>query len=135
MTPEVALSHLFFHCCFKDNVVTENEIKAVSEKLVAVGLNKELNFKDEVVQYRNYRNSIKDESAYIENLISSLRPTNSLALYAACLELCLSDELLQLEEEKLLQRLATALDLEDEEQTICKKLMIQRKIVETGNVY
>jgi len=133
--PDEALSHLFFHCCFRDGTITENEIKTVSEKLVAAGLNKQLNFKDEVVRYRAYRNEIINEDAYIESLVQAIKPVNSLALYSTCIELCLSDGLLQQEEESLLQILAASLHLTDQEKAISKKIMVQRKLVETGKVY
>ncbi|HUP11001.1 MAG TPA: TerB family tellurite resistance protein, partial [Niastella sp.] len=125
----------FFHCCFKDGTVTEGEIKAVSEKLVAAGLNKALNFTDEVVRYKAYRKEITNEASYIKDLVSVINPVNSLALYASCLELCLSDGLLQTEEEQFLQILADALQLETSEAATCKKLMIQRKVVESEKVY
>lgn len=111
------------------------EIKAVSEKLVAAGLNNELNFKDEVIRYQSYRNKITDEAAYLRKLISTMRPVNGLALYSFCIELCLSDGLLQAAEEQLLQNIATALGLEESEKDICKKLMVQRKVVETEKVF
>lgn len=113
----------------------QSEIKAVSEKLVAAGLNADLNFKDEVIRYQSYRKEIQNDTAYIENLIAVIRPANTLALYSYCIELCLSDGLLQTEEEMLLQTLATALDLDEAEQAICKKLMVQRKVVETEKVF
>ena len=134
-SPQQALSHLFFHCCFKDGVITKDEIKVVSEKLVAAGLNANLNFKDEVVRYQSYRPEITDEQQYLNNLVSCIRPTNELALFSYCVELCLGDGLLQAEEEALLQKLATALDLTESEQTICTKLMVQRKVVETEKVF
>src|SRR5437879_3228864 len=101
-TPEEALCHLFFHCCFKDGKMTATEIETVSEKLVAAGLNRELNFKDEIIRYQSYRNEITDEPAYIKNLIAHIHPTNDLALFSFCVELCISDGLLQAEEEPLL---------------------------------
>jgi uncharacterized tellurite resistance protein B-like protein len=134
-TPQAALSHLFFHCCFKDGTVMESEIKMVSEKLVAAGLNTDLNFKDEVIRYQAYRNEIGDEAAYLQNLIAAIHPANELALYSYCIELCLSDGLLQAEEETMLQHLATALGLAEEERNLCKKLMVQRKVVETEKVF
>ena len=134
-TPDEALSHLFFHCCFKDNTITEAEIKAVSEKLVATGLNKELNFKDEVIRYRSYRNGITNEDAYLKDLINLIKPTHTLALYSYCVELCLSDGLLQTTEDGLLQKVATALDLETTEETITRNLMIQRKAVATQKLF
>jgi uncharacterized tellurite resistance protein B-like protein len=135
MTPEEALTHLFFHCCFRDGAFTEGELKVVSEKLVAAGLNKTLNFRDEVVKYKTYRSEITDEKAYVERLLSTIQPTNELALYSFCIELCLSDGLLQPEEERLLEVIATALPLETAEAEVCKRLMVQRKVVETQKLF
>ncbi len=134
-SPEEAITHLFFHCCFKDGTVTENEIKTISEKLVAAGLNKQLNFRDEVVRYKANRKTLTDEAAYLEELLSRIQPANELALYSFCVELCLSDGLLQAEEELLLQKLAAALHLDAAEEKACNKLMIQRKVVETEKVF
>jgi len=134
-TPHEALSHLFFHVCFKDGKITDSEIDVVSDKLIAAGLNEDLNFKDEVIRYRSYRNEITDETAYLEALIARIHPTNELALFSFCVELCLSDGLLQPEEEALLQKLATVLDLDEGEQRTCTKLMVQRKVVETEKVF
>lgn len=134
-TPHEALSHLFFHFCFKDGKFTDSEIDTVSEKLIAAGVNEDVNFKNVVVQYRAYRNEITDEAAYVNDLVAHIHPTNELALFSYCVELCLSDGLLQPEEEALLQKLATALDLTDEEQQVCTRLMVQRKVVETEKVF
>jgi uncharacterized tellurite resistance protein B-like protein len=134
-SPEQAVTHLFFHCCYKDGAVTENEIKAVSEKLVVTGLNKELNFHDEIVQYKTYRKSLTDEAAYLENLVARIQPANELALYSYCVELCLSDGLLQAEEELLLKKIATALQLNAAEESACNKLLIQRRVVEMEKVF
>jgi uncharacterized tellurite resistance protein B-like protein len=134
LTPEQAVSHLFFHCCFRDGHVAQDEIKAVSGKLVAIGLNADLNFTDEVRRYQTYR-PIKDEAVYLDELIACIRPANGLALYSYCLELCLSDGLLKSEEETLLQNLGRTLDLDETEQAVCKKLMVQRKVVDTEKVF
>jgi uncharacterized tellurite resistance protein B-like protein len=134
-TPDVALSHLFFHCCFKDGTVTKDEIKVVSEKLVASGLNADLNFKDEVIRYQSYLNDIGDEAAYLQKLVAVIHPTNELALFSYCIELCLSDGVLQPEEEIMLQKLATALDIDESEQRVCNRLMVQRRVVEIENVF
>src|SRR4051812_6767514 len=134
-TPHEALSHLFFHVCFKDGKITDSEIDAVSDKLIAAGLNEDLNFKDEVIRYRSYREDITDEAAYLKDLIARIHPTNELALFSICVELCLSDGLLQPEEEAMLQKLATALDMEEAEQQICTRLMVQRRVVETEKVF
>jgi hypothetical protein len=134
-TPERALSHLFFHCCFRDGQITKPEIKVVSEKLVALGLNADLNFTNEVEGYQSYRAEIRDEQGYLKDLITRIHPTNELALFSYCVELCLSDGLLQTEEDTLLHNLGTTLELEETEQATCKKLMVQRKVVETEQVF
>lgn len=134
-TPEQALSHLFFHCCFRDGQITKDEIKIVSEKLVGTGLNANLNFKDEVQRYQSYYPEIKNEEAYLDKLVSCIHPANELALFSYCVELCLGDGLLQTGEETLLQNLGAALGLDETEQAVCRKLMVQRKVVETENVF
>ncbi len=130
-TQEEALTHLYFHCCFRDGKFTDEEIKAVSGKLVAIGLNKELNFKDEIVKYKSYRNGIDDERQYLCYLMQILMPVNNLALFSYCIELCLSDEKLGATEEALLSKIGDVLEIDETEQAITKKLLVQRKIVET----
>jgi len=133
-TPEEALCHLFFHCCFRDGKMTEKEIDVVSEKLVTIGLNRELNFKNEMIRYQSYRSEIDDEGMYVKKLVAQIHPKNELALFSFCIELCLGDGQLQAEEEALLHTLAAALDLDEETQRICTKLMVERKVVETEKV-
>jgi len=134
-TPDEAVSHLFFHCCFKDGQMTGNEIEVVSEKLVDAGLNKELDFKEEVLRYKSYRSEITDETTYINNLVAHIHPTNELALFSYCIELSLSDGTLQAAEETLLQTIGEALGIETDAQQTCIKLMVQRKVVETEKVF
>lgn len=133
--PDAALTHLFFHCCFKDGAFTGSEIKSVSDKLVGTGLNAELNFKDEVIRYKAYRPSITDEAAYLEYLIQVIRPINEMALFSYCVELCLSDTAIGPGEESLLERIGKALDLDTAGQEVIKKLMVQRKVVESQKVF
>jgi uncharacterized tellurite resistance protein B-like protein len=134
-TPEEAISHLFFHCCLQDGVYTDRELEALSDKMVLGGLNKKLNFKDEVVKYRAYYDDIKDDEAYIRFLIEFLKPGNTLALYSYCAELCLTDALLGPREGKLLRAIANALHLKDNEEAVCRTLMLQRKAVEMRKIF
>ena len=131
---EEALSHLYFHCCFKDDTFNNDELKAISDKLVAAGLHNNLSFKDEVVKYRTYRPELTNEKEYLQFLMQLIRPTNELALYSYCVELCLGDALLGQGEEALLNRIAEILDI-TEQQEVINKLMIQRKIVETQKLF
>src|SRR5437879_11838311 len=90
-TSDVALCHLFIHCCFKDGEFKKTEIDEAADKFVSLELHKELNFKNEIQNYKSYRNEIADEVKYLEYLIRLINPTNEAALYSHCLELCLSD--------------------------------------------
>jgi uncharacterized tellurite resistance protein B-like protein len=134
-TQEQALSHLFFHCCFKDGTFKDAELKNISDKLVTAGLHADLNFKEEVIAYQSYRNEITDEKDYLQFLIQLIRPTNELALFSYCLELCLSDSLLDSTEESLLTNLAAVLEIEEAEKNTTQKLMVQRNIVENQKLY
>ena len=134
-TQDQALCHLFFHCILKDGELADTELDNISGKLVAVGLNKDLNFKREMITYREYRDSIADEQEYLQFLIEQINPVNELALYTWCAELLLSDNVLTEEEEALLKHLGDALGIDDQEQAVAKKIMIQRKVVETEKIF
>lgn len=130
-----ALAHLFFHCCLKDKELADAELEVVSTKLVAAGLNKTLNFKDEIVKYREYSAEITNETEYLQYLVEQINPANELALFSYCAELVLSDDILAPEEETLLNNIAETLGISHEEQDIVKRLMIQRKVVETDKLF
>jgi hypothetical protein len=134
-TQDQAVCHLFFHCCLKDGRFSESEIDAVSGQIVTAGLHGKLNFKDEVVKYRSYQSSITDDRAYISYLLQLIKPVNELALYDYCMNLCLGDDKLSLEEEKLLDIIAEALKIPGAEHSAIKKLAAQRKVVETEKVF
>lgn len=130
-----ALCHLFFHCVLKDGKLADKELDNVADKLVAVGLNKELNFKNEIINYQGYQADVTDEQEYLQFLIEQINPVNELALYTYCAELLLSDNVLTEEEEILLKHLGDALGIDDHEQAVAKKIMIQRKVVETEKIF
>lgn len=133
--PDKALSHLFLHCCFKDGKFTEAEIDDISAKFVALSLHKDLNFKQELQEYRTYKDLIDNETSYLQHLIKLINPTNEAALYSYCLELALSDASLDVSEKKLFDTLGTILELTGEEQNTIQKLMVQRKVVETNRFF
>src|SRR4051812_18444740 len=133
--PDAALCHLFIHCCFKDGEFKQMEIDLAADKFVLLELHKELNFKNEIRNYNSYRNAIKDEAKYLEYLIKLINPTNESALYSHCLELCLSDVQLDALEDKLFDILGNILQLTEAEQSIIKKLMIQREVVKTNKFF
>lgn len=132
---EEALCHLFLHCCFKDGSFTTEEIDEVSEKFASLEMQKDLNFKDELIKYRSYRGNITDEPAYIAELIKAINPFNSLALYSYCVELGLSDNALELPELNLLKIIASVLEIDEQQQETVQKLMVQRKVVETQKFF
>ena len=128
-TTDKALCHLFLHCLYKDGKVTDAELDNVSAKFALLGLNKELNFKDEVIAYKSYRTGIGSESKYIQDLISQINPTNELALFSYCLELGLSDSALESSEKSLLDTIGDVLSIDAASQDAVQKLMIQRQLV------
>lgn len=133
--PEQALCHLFLHCCYKDGSFTTEEIDEVSEKFTQLGMHKEMNFKDELVHYRSYRQTITDEKSYIEELIKQINPFNELALYSYCVELGLSDNALEFTEQSLLKCIAEVLNIDEQQQDVIQKLMVQRKVVQTQKFF
>jgi hypothetical protein len=134
-TQDEAICHLFFHCCFKDDRFTETEIDAVSELLVRAGFHGRLNFKDEIIKYRSYDTTITNDAAYVRYLVQLIRPANELALYSYCVELCLGDAELSLQEEQLLNIIAAELSIPAEEQMVIKKVVAERKVVEEQKLF
>lgn len=128
-TPDKALCHLFLHCCYVDGTFTEAELDAVSTKFAHLRMNNDLNFKDELIAYKSYRNNITDERQYIQDLIAQINPTSELALFSYCVELGVSDSSLDFLEKDLIDVIGDALHLEKEEQETIQKLMIQRQLV------
>lgn len=124
-----ALCHLLFHCCLKDGRFEKGEIDKVSDIFIQFDLQHELNFKKEVIKYRQYAPSITDDKEFIDYLLKLIMPVNELALFSWCVELTLSDNNLSLEEEVLLDKVGAALEINREEIDVIKKLMIQRSIV------
>ncbi len=134
-TQEEAITHLFFHCCLKDGEYTTDELNALSDRIVRSGLNKNMNFKDEMQKYKAYYRNISDDEAYLDFLVQTIRPTNELALFSYCVELCLSDAQFAIQEEALLKRIAKALSIEETESAVILKMVLQRNIVETQKLF
>lgn len=134
-TTETAVCHLFIHCCFKDDAFVEAEVDEVAEKFVTLDMHKDLNFKEEVKNYKLYKANITDEKAYLEYLIKLISPSNEAALYSYCLELGVSDAALDPSEKKLFETLGNILGLTVEEQSIIQKLMVQREVVKTNKFF
>lgn len=133
-TQNQAICHLFFHCCMKDGRFEDAELNQVSEKMVLLGLNKELDFKKEVISYQQYRPLLNDEKSYIQHLIELINPVNDLALFSYCVELMVSDGLLELTEESLSTNIAQTLNMEEAAKQTIVKLVLQRKVIETDKI-
>ena len=133
--PEEGLTHLFYYCCMKDGVFKESELDNISAKLVSVHLHKKLNFKDEMQKFKEYRNQVTDEKAYLHYLISLIKPVSELALFSWCVELCVSDADLSLEEASLLDNIAAELKITPGEKDTVQKLMVQRRVVEMEKIF
>ena len=134
-TTDKAVCHLFIHCCFKDDAFVEAEVDEVAAKFVALDLHKNLNFKEEVKNYKSYKASVVDEKEYLQYLIKLINPANEAALYSYCLELGVSDSALDQSEKKLFETLGNILGLTEEEQSIIQKLMVQREVVRTNKFF
>lgn len=129
-----ALCHLYFHCALKDNMVTDAELDLLSARFVELGLQKNLNFKNEMMHYRAYQSSITDEKKYLDHLIKLIHPVNELALYSYCVELTFSDDTMDIMEEQLLGKIANILRVDEAQQHVVKDLIAQRKVVETQKI-
>ncbi|GGH82450.1 hypothetical protein HNQ91_005808 [Filimonas zeae] len=134
-TQEEAVSHLFIHCCYGNGRFTDEELDAISEKLVALKLHKDLNFKDEVKKYTSYTGNLGNEADYIGYLVSLIMPVNELALFSYCAELCISDSVIDITEEQLLLNLGNALAIKAEDQAVIQKLAVQRYLVFTQKYF
>lgn len=132
---EEGLTHLFYHCCMKDGSFKDKELDNISAKLVSLDLQKKLNFRDEMSKYKSYKNTITDEKAYLQYLIGLIKPVNELALFSWCVELCVSDGNLSIEEEHLLNTISTELKIDPVEKNVAQKLMVQRKVVENEKLF
>ena len=133
-TPDVAVSHLFLHCCLKDGSFQDDELQLISARVTSLGLHENINFKKEVIAYNYYKNDIADETAYIQYLVNVLTPVNELALYSYCMELFLANALFDTAEQKLAVILAEALNISAEEVATVQKLFLQRKVCESEHL-
>ncbi len=100
-----------------------------------MGLNKELNFKDELIDYKNYRLSITNEAEYIQAIVAQINPTSELALFSYCMELGLSDSSLEFVEKDLIDTIGDVLQIDKTEQDVIQKLMIQRQLVAVNKFF
>jgi hypothetical protein len=134
-TAEQALAHLFFHFCKNDGTFDKAEIDFIADKFVQMGIQHSLDLKEEVKKYQSYQADIKNDGVYLEWLIQLIHPVNTLALFSCCTEICLSDGLLSTTEEKLLDELGAALQIEVSNRQTTKQVMIERKAVELQKIF
>lgn len=130
-----ALSHLFFHYCYRDGDVSQQEVDFIAEKFVELGLQTTIDFKQEVMRYRTYRREITDDTEYLRSLILMINPVHARALYSYCLEVALSDGSLDLSEEQLLVQLAQVCEIPEDEQALINKVFIERAAVRSQKLF
>jgi uncharacterized tellurite resistance protein B-like protein len=118
----------------KDGNFQEAELNQISEKMVLLGLDKDLDFKKEVIKYQQYRPMVNDEKEYLRHIIELISPVNDLALLSYCTELMVSDGLLEMTEETLVENIANALHIDETSRKTITKLAMQRKVIETGKI-
>jgi hypothetical protein len=133
-TQNEAICHLFLHCCYKDGRFSHEEVDSVSAKFVDLQIHKDLNFKEELQHYKSYIAEVTNEDEYLSYIIKLINPVHDLALYSYCVELCLSDGLLSVEEESVLKKISTILDIGEEQSTV-DNLITQRKAVEIEKIF
>ena len=133
-TQDEAICHLFLHCCFKDGSFTQEEINTVASKFVDLQIHKDLDFKEELLHYKSYKENMGDENEYLQYLLKLINPVQNLALYSYCIELCLSDQQLSAEEESLLLKISALLNINDAK-NIIDTLFTQRKAVEIEKIF
>ena len=117
------------------DVLSANVIDATIEKGPKFAVWVKKNFKDEIKKYLSYKNVVTDEQAYLIYIIKLINPVHDYALYSYCVELELSDALLEQREEKLLENIAGILGIEQNFQYYTKKMMMQRKAVESCKIF
>jgi hypothetical protein len=115
-------------------VLSEAETDGLAERFVTLGLQKNMSFKNEMHAYKTYRNDIKDELLYLEWLVKLINPSNELALYSHCVELTVSDELMDESEEALVKNIAAVLKIDESKQQVIQRLFVERKVVETKKI-
>jgi uncharacterized tellurite resistance protein B-like protein len=133
MNSEQAICHLFFHIAMQDGKFDEPEVDFIAAKVVSLGLRPDIDFKKEVSEYLQSRNDWNDNQAYLEYIISSIKPVNMLALFSWCVEICLMDELITVAEEQLLIQLAEVLAISEEQHTTIVDLMVERKAADLNH--
>jgi uncharacterized tellurite resistance protein B-like protein len=133
-TQNEAICHLFLHCCYKDGKFSHEEVDSISAKFVDLQIHKDLNFKEELQHYKSYITDVTSEEEYLSYMIKLINPVHDLALYSYCVELCLSDGLLSTEEELLLKKISTVLEIGEEQSTV-DNLITQRKAVELEKIF
>ena len=119
----------------KDGKLNDAELDIAAEKIVRLGLHKNVDIKLETTRYREYRQSISDQSEFINFLISKISPVNNLAIYSYCVEMVMSDEEINISEDRLLKTIGESLQLTGEEQIIIQKLVAQKKVVEGEGLF
>jgi len=134
-TPDEALCHLFLHCCMKDGALKSEELDMAADRIVRLNIHRNVDIKTETRRYVEYLSSVSDQAEYINYLVRIITPVNSLALYSYCVELILSDEQIELTEDKLLSHIGNSLLLSKEEQHTVQKLIVQRRIIESDRIF
>jgi len=134
-TPDEAICHLFLHCSMKDGKLKEQELDLAADKIVRLNIHKNVDVKLETRRYVEYQSSISDQNEYLQFLVRTITPVNSLALFSYCVELILGDDQIQPGEETLLSAIGNALQVTAEEHQVVQKLLVQRKIVETQKIF
>lgn len=108
-TTEQAVVHLLLYCAHRDNVFLQSEYVSLGNVLRALNADKQINLTDEIENYYAYHANIGDEHLYLSFLVRQIGSSNRLSLYWHCVQLAHTDDMVSLQEETLLTKIARLL--------------------------
>lgn len=110
-TTEQAVVHLLLHCAHRDQVFLQSEYVALGKVITSLHADRHINLTEEIEAYYAYHPHIEDEYVYLSFLVRKIGSSNRLSLYWHCLQLIHTDDVLALQEETLLSKIAKLLYL------------------------
>lgn len=130
-----SLARLFYHISNADGHFGRNEIEFIADLFVRLDLKENVDFKQEVLRYKDDASLRLSDKAYLSSLLADIRPVNLHAFFSWAVEIALCDGLLSAAEEKLLDDLAGLLPIPLSESAIIKKIFIERRVAEENGIF
>lgn len=108
-TTEQAVVHLLLYCAHRDHIFLQSEYVSLGNVIKALNAERHINLTHEIENFYAYCSDIADENLYLSFLVQKIGSTNRLSLYWHCLQLVHTDDVLALQEETLLAKIARLL--------------------------